>query len=57
LAGWLLGKIADLVPLGANPLDDAESAVRQQGVMLHGKWFPESELQSALVKRDTEAGH
>ena len=44
------GKIADLVLLSANPLDDVENAFRQEGVMLHGKWFPESELQSVLAK-------
>ena len=43
------GKLADLVLLSANPLDDVENAFRQEAVMLHGKLFPESELQSTLA--------
>lgn len=49
------GKVADLVLLSANPLDDVDNAFRQEGVMLHGKWFPESQLQSRLI-RMTPAG-
>ena len=44
------GRYADLVLLNANPLDDVENAFRQEGVMLHGRWFPESELQSTLAR-------
>jgi Amidohydrolase family len=44
------GKIADLVLLNANPFDDVQNAFRQDGVMLHGKWFPESDLQSNLAR-------
>jgi Amidohydrolase family len=49
------GKIADLVLLNANPLDDVDNAFRQEGVMLHGRWFPESELQSRLTRMPGEA--
>lgn len=42
------GKIADLVLLNANPLDDVDNAFRQEGVMLHGRWYPESELLQKL---------
>ena len=44
------GKVADLVLLNANPFDDVQNAFRQDGVMLHGKWFPESDLQSNLAR-------
>lgn len=43
------GKIADLVLLSANPFDDVENVFRQDGVMLHGRWLPESELHLAQV--------
>ena len=43
------GKIADLVLLDANPLDDVDNIFRQDGVMLHGRWFPEADLQSRLA--------
>ena len=42
------GKIADLVLLDANPLDDVDNVFRQDGVMLGGHWFPEAELQAKL---------
>ncbi len=44
------GKSADLVLLSANPLDDVDNTFRQDGVMLQGQWFPESELQSRLAR-------
>jgi len=43
------GKIADLVLLDANPLDDVDNIFRQDGVMLRGRWFPEADLQSRLA--------
>jgi imidazolonepropionase-like amidohydrolase len=42
------GKIADLVLLDAKPLMDVDNVFRQAGVMLHGHWFPEDELQTKL---------
>jgi imidazolonepropionase-like amidohydrolase len=42
------GMAADLVLLEANPLDDISNAFRQDGVMLHGAWRPEAELQHEL---------
>lgn len=52
------GKIADLVLLNANPLDDINNAFLQEGVMLRGKWYPEDELQKALLSavRTSKAG-
>jgi imidazolonepropionase-like amidohydrolase len=42
------GKIADLVLLEANPLNDAANAFRQAGVMLHGRWSTNDALQRQL---------
>jgi imidazolonepropionase-like amidohydrolase len=43
------GKRADLLLLEANPLEDVGNANRRLGVMLRGRWLPESELQKMLV--------
>jgi hypothetical protein len=43
------GKIADLVLLNANPLENINNAFLQEGVMLHGRWFPEDVLQKNLI--------
>ncbi len=43
------GKIADLVLLNADPLVDVDNFFRQEGVMLHGHWFSEDELQKKLI--------
>jgi imidazolonepropionase-like amidohydrolase len=45
------GYAADLVLLEANPLEAADNLTRQAGVMLHGRWFPEGELQDSLWAR------
>ncbi|HLH09588.1 MAG TPA: amidohydrolase family protein [Terriglobales bacterium] len=42
------GKVADLVLLNANPLDNIDNISLQEGVMLRGHWFPEDELQKNL---------
>lgn len=42
------GKIADLVLLEANPLEDVDNVFRRDGVMVRGRWFPESDLQARL---------
>jgi imidazolonepropionase-like amidohydrolase len=42
------GYDADLVLLSANPLQNADNLFRQDGVMLHGRWFSEAELQTML---------
>ncbi len=44
------GKIADLVLLDANPLDDVANVFRQDGVMLDGEWFPEDILRTELSR-------
>jgi len=43
------GKIADLILLNANPLESVRNIFLQEGVMLHGRWFPEDELQKDLL--------
>lgn len=43
-----VGKRADLLLLNANPLQDISAANRRAGVMLRGRWIPESELQKML---------
>jgi len=43
-------KIADLVLLNANPLVDVDNIFRREGVMLHGRWFSEDDLQRNLRK-------
>ena len=43
-----VGRRADLILLGANPLADVTAASRRIGVMLRGRWFTESELQEKL---------
>jgi imidazolonepropionase-like amidohydrolase len=45
-----VGKVADLVLLDGNPVDDVENIFRQDGVMIRGHWFPEAELQLKLSR-------
>lgn len=42
------GKTADLLLLGANPLDDIAHTRRIEGVMLEGRWHPAADLQERL---------
>jgi imidazolonepropionase-like amidohydrolase len=43
-----LGKRADLILLDANPFEDLAHLERRSGVMVRGRWLPESELQTRL---------
>ena len=43
-----VGQRADLVLVDANPLDDVANFARRAGVMVRGKWYPESDIQSRL---------
>jgi imidazolonepropionase-like amidohydrolase len=43
-----VGKRADLILLDANPLDSVANVQRRTGVMVHGRWLPESEIQKGL---------
>jgi dienelactone hydrolase/imidazolonepropionase-like amidohydrolase len=42
------GKAADLVLLSANPLDDIRNLWQQEGVMVRGRWMPQTELDREL---------
>lgn len=42
------GKKADLVLLDANPLENIANTEKRSGVMLKGKWYPQSELNKWL---------
>ncbi len=42
------GRRADLILLDANPLEDVAHVKRRVGVMVRGRWFPQSGLQAKL---------
>ena len=44
------GKRADLILLGANPLDDIRNTTKCEGVMAGGRWLPGSQLRQLLNK-------
>ena len=43
------GKIADMVLLEANPLDDINNTQRIHAVVVNGKYFPKGSLQKMLA--------
>lgn len=49
------GARADLLLLGANPLDDIHNLVKRVGVMVRGKWFEEAYLQQQLDRFNQES--
>lgn len=50
------GQRADLLLLEANPLADLRNFGRRAGVMVHGRWLPESEIQSRLAQIANQFG-
>jgi imidazolonepropionase-like amidohydrolase len=44
------GKRADLILLEANPLQDIANVKRRLGVVVAGRWIPETEIQQRLEK-------
>lgn len=44
------GQRADLILLTANPLERLANVERRAGVMVRGRWLPESEIQARLAK-------
>lgn len=44
------GRRADLILLDANPLEDVGNVARRAGVMVRGRWLPESEIQERLAR-------
>ncbi len=47
------GKIADLVLLDANPLDDIKNTQKIAGVFAAGRYLPKTELQKMLKEAET----
>ncbi|HKO96319.1 MAG TPA: amidohydrolase family protein [Pyrinomonadaceae bacterium] len=43
-----VGKTADLILVNGNPLKDVSNVSKRAGVMLRGRWLPESELSKRL---------
>ena len=43
-----VGRRADLILLNSNPLDDTRNVADRAGVMVRGRWFPETYLQDQL---------
>ena len=50
-----VGKRADLLLLEANPLGDISNIKRRSGVMLRGRWLPETELRGRLAEIERRA--
>ncbi len=51
------GKIADLVILDANPLQDIHNTQKINAVILNGKMFDRSKLEQLLKELEIKAGH
>jgi hypothetical protein len=45
-----VGKRADFILLGANPLEDIRNAADVRGVFTHGKWYPAEDLRMRLSR-------
>lgn len=45
-----VGRRGDLILLEANPLDDVAHMAERAGVMVRGRWLPESEIQARLAE-------
>jgi imidazolonepropionase-like amidohydrolase len=43
-----VGRRADLILVDANPLQDVSNIGRQAGVMVRGRWLPQSDMQTRL---------
>lgn len=50
-----VGKRADLILVEGNPLTDVANAARRMGVMVRGRWIPESEIQKKLTEIELRA--
>ena len=44
-----VGKRADLILLGASPLQDIHNIARKEGVMVAGRWLPKEEIDRRLA--------
>lgn len=45
-----VGRRADLILVDANPLADVRNAAKRSGVMLRGRWYPQSELDAMIAQ-------
>ena len=45
-----VGKRADLILLGGNPLEDIRNIVNKDGVMIGGRWLPKEEIERRLAE-------
>jgi imidazolonepropionase-like amidohydrolase len=45
-----VGKRADLILVDANPLQSLDNIAKRSGVMVRGRWLPESEIQAKLTQ-------
>jgi imidazolonepropionase-like amidohydrolase len=45
-----VGSRADLVLLGANPLEDVGNLARREGVMVRGRWLSRAEIEKGLAE-------
>jgi imidazolonepropionase-like amidohydrolase len=45
-----IGHRADFILVDANPLEDVANVQRRSGVMLRGRWMPETEIQDRLAQ-------
>ena len=50
-----VGKRADLLLVNENPLNDLRGLAQRAGVMVNGKWMPETEIQKRLEQLATAA--
>ena len=50
------GKVADLVLLDANPLDDIRNTQKIAGVVANGRYFSRAELDNLLAGVERAAG-
>jgi adenine deaminase len=51
------GACADLILLDRNPLQDLHNLDQQRGVMVRGRWLPQSEIQRRLKRVRDVAGN
>lgn len=49
------GRRADLILLEANPLEDIGNVRRRAGVMVAGRWLPETDIQQRLSEIERRA--
>jgi imidazolonepropionase-like amidohydrolase len=51
-----VGKRADLILVNANPLQSLDNVAKRSGVMIRGRWLPESDIQARLTQIAARSG-